>query len=151
MCSTEELEFILYNNRSVKGVVANFLPNINPLEIIDIENKLDTIKSNYKDDRCVVIEKHVEDCWDTILNVGQGGRRRKDDFEQAMNIDGMSDYFFVDDNILHIFTANLAQDLSKATNIDVDVCFEQINERLNKLFTHWEIDFTNDEFVVWLN
>lgn len=57
MWSTEELEFILYNNRSVKGVVTNFLPNINPLEIIDIENKLDTIKSNYKDNRCVIIDK----------------------------------------------------------------------------------------------
>ena len=31
MYTNEELGFILYNNRSVKGVVSNFLPNDNCL------------------------------------------------------------------------------------------------------------------------
>ena len=33
----EELGFILYNNRSVNGVVSNFIPKINPIKLIRIE------------------------------------------------------------------------------------------------------------------
>lgn len=44
----EELGFILYNNRSVNGVVKNFLPvDFNPLKIIRIEKILDKVKENF--------------------------------------------------------------------------------------------------------
>ena len=51
----EELGFILYNNRSVNGVVKNFLPtDINPLKIIRIEKILDKVKENFQSDNRMV-------------------------------------------------------------------------------------------------
>lgn len=56
MYTNEELGFILYNNRSVKGVVSNFLPKLNPLELIKIENQLSHCKSIWSnDDRMVEV------------------------------------------------------------------------------------------------
>ena len=52
----EQLGFILYNNRSVEGVVQNFLdPTMNPFRLIQIENKFDWCKSLYNN-----LEKMVE-------------------------------------------------------------------------------------------
>jgi hypothetical protein len=55
--TVEELGFILYNNRSVKGVVINFMPkNINPFKLTKLENLLDISKVNFQsDDRMVEI------------------------------------------------------------------------------------------------
>lgn len=51
----EELGFILYNNRSVNGVVKNFLPNnMRPNKVIRIENVLDKIKKSIYDDSIIV-------------------------------------------------------------------------------------------------
>ena len=51
----EELGFILYNNRSVKGVVNNFLSDdINPFKIINIERKFNKSKSLYVSDSRMV-------------------------------------------------------------------------------------------------
>lgn len=51
----EELGFILYNNRSVNGVVKNFLPtDMNPLKIINIEKILDKIKDKISNDNRMV-------------------------------------------------------------------------------------------------
>jgi hypothetical protein len=51
----EELGFILYNNRSVNGVVKNFLPtDINPFQIIKIEKILDKVKENFSSDNRMV-------------------------------------------------------------------------------------------------
>lgn len=56
MYSKEELGFILYNNRSVNGVVKNFLPKLDPIKLIKIENKLDKCKEIFeKSDRMVEI------------------------------------------------------------------------------------------------
>lgn len=54
MYTNEELGFILYNNRSVKGVVSNFLPKVNPIELIKIENQLKKSKSSWSDDKKMV-------------------------------------------------------------------------------------------------
>lgn len=54
MYTKEELGFILYNNRSVKGVVSNFLPSLNPITLIRIENQLKECKSNWQDDNRMV-------------------------------------------------------------------------------------------------
>lgn len=54
MYTKEELGFILYNNRSVKGVVSNFLPNLNPVTLVRIENQLKECKSNWQDDNRMV-------------------------------------------------------------------------------------------------
>jgi hypothetical protein len=52
----EQLGFILYNNRSVEGVVQNFLDlTINPFRLIQIEKKFDWCKSLYSN-----LEKMVE-------------------------------------------------------------------------------------------
>jgi len=49
MYSKEDLSFILFNNRSVDGVVRNFLPtNINAFKLLLIEENLKKIKSMYK-------------------------------------------------------------------------------------------------------
>jgi hypothetical protein len=46
MYTKEELGFILYNNRSVKGAVNNFIPNdINPFRLIKIEKDFESCKS----------------------------------------------------------------------------------------------------------
>lgn len=55
MYTKEELGFILYNNRSVKGVVNNFIDSdINPFDIIRIENILKESKSKFQDDSKMV-------------------------------------------------------------------------------------------------
>lgn len=53
----EELGFILYNNRSVNGVVKNFIPkHINPFKLKKIESVLKTSKSKFQsDDRMVEV------------------------------------------------------------------------------------------------
>jgi hypothetical protein len=52
--TTEELGFILYNNRSVSGVVSNFLPKINPFKLIKMETMLDIVKEKYDDNNHMV-------------------------------------------------------------------------------------------------
>ncbi len=47
MYSIQELSFILYNNRSLNGVIKNFLPNINPFILNKIENLLDKSKNKF--------------------------------------------------------------------------------------------------------
>lgn len=62
MYTKEELGFILYNNRSVKGVVSNFLPKLNPVELIRIENQLKKCKSIWSnDDRMVEVNENELD------------------------------------------------------------------------------------------
>lgn len=53
----EELGFILYNNRSVKGVVRNFIPkDINPFKLTKLEKILKKSKSKFQsDDRMVEV------------------------------------------------------------------------------------------------
>ena len=68
----EELGFILYNNRSVKGVVENFLSDdINPFKVINIEKKFKESKSLYVSDSRMVeiyISELDVDCEDIIVN-----------------------------------------------------------------------------------
>jgi hypothetical protein len=55
MYTKEELGFILYNNRSVTGVVNNFIDNkTNPFDIIRIENLLKESKSLFQHDSQMV-------------------------------------------------------------------------------------------------
>jgi hypothetical protein len=53
----QNLAFILYNNRSVDGVVKNFIPRgLNPLILQRVEINLDKCKSKYRlDDRLVEV------------------------------------------------------------------------------------------------
>jgi hypothetical protein len=59
MFTNEELAFILYNNRSVKGVVVNFIDDsINPNILIDIETNLEKCRNHFNNDsRMVEIKK----------------------------------------------------------------------------------------------
>lgn len=87
MYTKEELGFILYNNRSVKGVVANFLPKIDPIQLFKIENSLENSKCLFDNDKrmvevsvnelvtdakdITVTPKDLEDLTDIILeNIG---------------------------------------------------------------------------------
>lgn len=80
MYTNEELGFILYNNRSVKGVVSNFLPKLNPLELIKIENQLSHCKSIWSnDDR--MVEVNIKE-----LNVGA-----EDVIVTKSDLDGLTD------------------------------------------------------------
>ncbi len=56
--TNEELGFILYNNRSVDGVVKNFIPkNINPFKLTKLEKVLKKSKSKFQsDDRMVEVD-----------------------------------------------------------------------------------------------
>ena len=60
MFTNKELAFILYNNRSVQGVIKNFLPkDIDQIKLIDIENKLSWSKSFYQSYQSFVeVEKY---------------------------------------------------------------------------------------------
>jgi len=56
MYSKEDLSFILFNNRSVNGVVKNFLPtNINSYKLIELEENLSKIKSMYNSGRFIEV------------------------------------------------------------------------------------------------
>lgn len=55
--TNHDLSFILYNNRSVDGVVRNFIPKeINPLRLIEIEESIDFFKSFFEPKRFVEID-----------------------------------------------------------------------------------------------
>jgi len=92
----EQLGFILYNNRSVEGVVQNFLdPTINPFRLIQIEKKFDWCKSLYNnlekmvevdlsllkpdsDDEIVTPEQLESVSELTLLNLGKFSKDEKD-------------------------------------------------------------------------
>jgi hypothetical protein len=95
MYSKEELSFILFNNRSVNGVVRNFLPtNVNPYKLISLEDNFEKIKSMYHTPKLIevnskeldlsskdeiVTKKQLEDLTDLILeNVGSFNEREYD-------------------------------------------------------------------------
>jgi len=62
MYTIEELSFILYNNRSVNGVVKNFIPtNIDAFKLNDIENKLDHYKKIFNSQKFVEINRDEVD------------------------------------------------------------------------------------------
>ena len=62
MYTKEDLGFILYNNRSVQGVVNNFLPkDINSFRLIQIESILSDIKDGYFTNKMVEIDKRELD------------------------------------------------------------------------------------------
>lgn len=52
--SIKDLSFILYNNRSVNGVVKNFIPKLNPLILTKIELNLEKVKSKWGVDEKMV-------------------------------------------------------------------------------------------------
>jgi hypothetical protein len=52
--TNKELGFILYNNRSVKGVINNFIDYVNPLRLILIEKKLAKSKKIFTNDNRMV-------------------------------------------------------------------------------------------------
>lgn len=55
--SISDISFILYNNRSIKGVVSNFFDkDMNPYRLMQIEDEFERIKSLYKDNRIVNID-----------------------------------------------------------------------------------------------
>lgn len=71
MYNKEELGFILYNNRSVNGVVSNFIPDINPLHLIRIEDLFEKCKSIFiNDDKMVEVNINELDIYkdDIIVN-----------------------------------------------------------------------------------
>jgi hypothetical protein len=99
MYSKEELSFILFNNRSVNGVVRNFLPtNIDPYKLISLENNFEKIKSMYNTSRLIevnskeldltskdeiVTKKQLEELTDLIIeNVGSFNQR---EYEYLIN------------------------------------------------------------------
>ena len=67
MYNNEELGFILYNNRSVKGVVSNFLPKFNPMKLMKIESQFSKCKEMFNNDNRMVeinideLDTEVED------------------------------------------------------------------------------------------
>jgi hypothetical protein len=52
--SIKDLSFILYNNRSVDGVIKNFIPKLNPLLLNQVESYLDKSKKNFNLDEKMV-------------------------------------------------------------------------------------------------
>ena len=56
--TTEELAFILYNNLSVDGVVNNFIPtNINPFELVKIDNILENFRKIFNGQKFIEINR----------------------------------------------------------------------------------------------
>lgn len=58
--SKADIGFILYNNRSVNGVIKNFLPkSIDPYKLIEVESKFEWVKQFYDDyERMVEVDLH---------------------------------------------------------------------------------------------
>jgi len=54
MYTQEELGFILYNNRSVEGVVSNFIQNYNPFKLIKVESQFSKCKEIFNNDNRMV-------------------------------------------------------------------------------------------------
>lgn len=71
MYTNEEISFILYNNRSVNGVVVNFLPkDIDGYKLVKLEEKLEWCKSLYQNDqKFVEINKNELDLGGDDINV----------------------------------------------------------------------------------
>jgi hypothetical protein len=66
----EELSFILYNNRSVNGVVKNFIPkDIDALKLIKIENVLNHFQSIFNEKKFVEINRKEIDESSTDIDV----------------------------------------------------------------------------------
>ena len=99
MYSKEELSFILFNNRSVNGVVRNFLPtNVNPYKLISLEENFEKIKSMYNTTKLIevnskeldlsskdeiVTKEQLEELTDLIIeNVGSFNER---EYEYLIN------------------------------------------------------------------
>jgi len=62
MYTKEDLSFILFNNRSVSGVVKNFLPNnINAMKLISLEENLKKIKSMYNTTNLIEVDSRELD------------------------------------------------------------------------------------------
>lgn len=59
MISQKDYPFILYNNRSIKGVVQNFInfKNIDSNKLIEIEKRLDNIQSIYNQGKTIGIDQ----------------------------------------------------------------------------------------------
>ena len=71
MYSNEQLGFILYNNRSVEGVVSNFIDkSIDPYKLMEIESQLDWCKSHFDEGRLVEINQKQLDlnASDIVIN-----------------------------------------------------------------------------------
>ena len=82
MYTAEELGFILYNNRSVKGVVSNFLPKINPITLIRIENQLSECKNHFSTDNRMV-----------ELNINELDTQAEDIIVTPEDISSLTDFF----------------------------------------------------------
>ena len=79
----EELGFILYNNRSVNGVVKNFIPkNINPFKLSKLEKILKKSKSKFQsDDRMVEVNiKEINQNTNDILVRPEDLKELSEDF-----------------------------------------------------------------------
>jgi len=62
MYSKEDLSFILFNNRSVNGVVKNFLPkDINPFKLISLEENFSKVKGMYNIQRLIEVDSRELD------------------------------------------------------------------------------------------
>lgn len=55
---TDELAFILYNNRSIEGVVQNFIPTDTNWDLLDdVESKIEWVQQIYNEDKFIEVEK----------------------------------------------------------------------------------------------
>lgn len=72
MYSINEINFIIYNNRSFNGTSKHFLPKISNLEkFLDIENKYNWLNKLYKVDRSITISKEKIDLTQKDIELDQ--------------------------------------------------------------------------------
>ena len=66
---TDELAFILYNNRSVDGVVKNFIQEDTNWELLDdVESKIEWLQQIYQEDKYIEVEnKYLNQNADDIV------------------------------------------------------------------------------------
>lgn len=101
------------------------------------------------------IEEQLSNNWIDILNVVDiqfPYNAEISDFLFMFGNKTIDEYYFIDDDDrVHIFLSEIANDISSTFDITKRECISKITKNLKRYFKNWNFDVTDDEFVVWLN
>ena len=100
MYTKEQTNFIIYHNRSFEGVTSNFLPKVDVIKILDIQEKLNFCRSIYSSDEARVDFEKTDflfDEKDIVLNPEDLNNLKGDILEAHKNIKKTKEYKYLKD------------------------------------------------------